>query len=160
MKLKMLNLKNVHNDQDYIEYLKMRSCLSFGFVLLGIILAVTFFLAERHSLVQLSSYFKGFYSGMASSLVAIGIIRPLKNYRIIQQPALVKKMRIRDTDERNVDLSTRALKIASTFQLIAAYVMILIGPFYNKALVIIGTGLILIFIFAYWISYAILKNKY
>ncbi|MHC5249015.1 DUF6442 family protein [Enterococcus sp. LJL120] len=160
MKLKMFNMKNVHTDQDYIEHLQVKSSLAACFIVLGGILGATYSFATRQGLVHLSDYFQGFYAGASGSLIVLGLVLPLRNRRLMKQPEVIKKMRIRDSDERNQELSAKALRIACIFQLAMAYLMILVGPFFNELLVGIGTLLIFIFIFAYLGTYVILKKWY
>lgn len=151
--------RQFHSDEDFKLFLKKKNKMLLGLSFSGLLLLLTFFVASQIMKIELSDHLSGFYSGVGGALIFAGLAIIVKNRRLMNNPELLRKTRIKNSDERNIEISAKSFRIAGFVQFLASYCLSLIGPFVNPLLSTIGLILIYIFLFSYLISYFILNRK-
>lgn len=155
----LLSYRPIHTDEEYIRYLKAKNKMFMVMGILGAILLISFYAARYVMQVEITSHAMGFYTGAGGALIAVALVTVVKNQRIMKNKKLVHKMRIKHSDERNVEISSKAFKVGALAQFLAIYVLALIGPFIDSRLSNLAAGLIAVYLLGYVISYFILSKK-
>ena len=87
---------------DYEKSLKQRRLCFLAMLCVGLVGFVCYFLLVPGS--HLSAYSQGFYLGAATGIVAGAVILLLRTQRLLTNPQARKKARIKETDEREVQI--------------------------------------------------------
>ena len=87
---------------DYEKSLKQRRLYFLAMLCVGLIGLVCYILLVPGS--SLSDYAQGFYLGAASGIVAGALILLIRTQRLLSNPEARKKAKIKETDEREVQI--------------------------------------------------------
>ena len=87
---------------DYEKSLKQRRLYFLAMLCVGLVGFVCYFLLVPGS--SLNDYAQGFYLGAASGIVAGALILLIRTQRLLSNPEARKKAKIKETDEREVQL--------------------------------------------------------
>lgn len=151
--------REIVTDDDYKKCLKKKMVAYKVLLLLGLVTIVTFQFAEEWFQITLPGFMMGFYSGIGAGLIGVSIALTLKTRRIVRSPEALRKYRIKNTDERNMNISGKSMRIAIFILLITMYLVMIIGGLWYPILTKAMAGLVYIFLFVYLISYWILSKK-
>ena len=91
---------------DYEKSLKQRRLYFLAMLLVGVVGFVCYFLLVPGS--SLSDHAQGFYLGAATGITAGALIFLVRTQRLLTNPKAQKKARIKETDERQVQLLQEA----------------------------------------------------
>ena len=91
---------------DYEKSLKQRRLYFLAMLCVGLVGLVCYFLLIPGS--RLSDYAQGFYLGAASGITAGAMIFLLRTQRLLSDPDARKKAKIKETDEREVQILREA----------------------------------------------------
>lgn len=155
----LLSYRPIHTDEEYIRYLKAKNKMFMVMGILGAILLISFYTAQYVMQVEITSHAMGFYTGAGTAMIVLAIVTIIKNQRITKNKKLVHKMRIKHSDERNIEISSKAFKVGALAQFVAIYILALIGPFIDHRLSNLAAGLISVYLLGYLISYFIFSKK-
>lgn len=126
-----------------------------GFIVLEFLGAFTCLLclvAEFTSLFRVSEYISGFLLGFGLALIAISTAMIIRKRKILKDEALLKKERLKYTDERNVLISTHATGVATLILLFTLYICFIICIFlYRKVAILLAIPL-LIFVLSFLLA--------
>lgn len=136
----------VCSNEEFKKILKKRCRVYLAFAVLGILTLGMALLAGEGIL---DDYRKGFLCGVGSGLFIGGALLFARIRRILKSEERVKKERLLCTDERELAISSQALKCGSFVTILALYGMILWGVFFNEALVRPAMLIICVFILSY-----------
>ena len=145
------------NNEEYRAVLKkcrikMCLCILAGMATVGISLFVHF--CTR---IELSDYRLGFLLGMGSGLALGGAVGLWKIRRRLADEEKLKECRLKETDERELEVASLALRGAARLVLGALYVLLVLGGlFKNDELMWVCWGLIGIFL----LSNIVLRKYY
>ena len=121
---------------DYKKSLKQRRWAAIGMLVIGLVGFVCYFLLVPDS--HLSEHAQGFYLGAASGISAGAVILLCRTRYLLTHPAARKKVRIKETDERERTILHAAFEWAGilTFFLVAAalFVVLPLNPAAFQAL--------------------------
>ena len=102
-----------------------------------------------------------FWSGMGGALIAIGLIRLHRAYKLMSDPEYLENFEIEINDERNKYIRTKAWSWAGyLFVIIAACGTIAFKLAGREDLMMFCSGCVCLVLVLYWIIYMVLKNKY
>lgn len=135
---------------DYEKALKNRRLASLALLGLGLVgLACYFFLVPGRGL---NDYAQGFYLGASSGITIAALLLLLRTWYLQTHPAAQKQARIKETDEREVQIVQTALRLAGIVSFYAAAVaLFVVLPLSREAF----TALLCI-VFLYGLSFPIL----
>jgi hypothetical protein len=141
--------------EDYVAALKRRRWLLSGMLCVGIIGIVCYFLLIPGS--GLPEFMKGFYLGGGSGITAAALGLLLRVQRLLKDPDARRKARIRETDEREVQISNTALRTAGfvTFYACAGALFVVLPI--NETVFWVLTGLMALYFVtflaaSFWLS--------
>lgn len=98
--------------------------------------------------------FTGF--GFGGGAVCIAKVTYIKS--TLKDEAKLKAERIKNTDERTLQINLKALSIASGVLIAICYIALLVFSFFSKAIALCCVFVILFFVLVYLISYKVLEK--
>lgn len=117
---------------DYVKTLKQRRLICLGFLAVGLVGFACYFLLVPGS--SLSDYAQGFYLGAATGIVAGALVLLVRTQYLLTHPAAQKKAKIKETDEREVQIVSKAAVFAGLFTFFcAAAALFVLLPFSKAA---------------------------
>ena len=87
------------------------------------------------------------------------VILLIRDGRLLGDEERLRKMRVKTTDERNIQISTLATKIAVGVLLVAMYLTMLVLGFWYPLIVNILLALTAVFLAAYVVAYQLLSRR-
>lgn len=137
------------NNEEYREVLKKRLvrvrllCLAGVLIILG---AAVFFriLPER-----VDDYHQGFAYGLGTGLVLGSIIAMFRIHRILASEERLKIQRLKETDERELEIGNMALRQTAKLLLAFLYLSMIFGALVSEELLYLCCLLICIFLLSY-----------
>ena len=128
-----------------------RIIISVMWVIIGIVLTGLGFLGKVD----------GFWNGMGSGLVVVGIIQLLRSYRFQKNEVYRKKMEVEASDERNRFIRSKAWAWTGYIFILVTSVSIIILKLIGQDLLsMLASATVCFVLILYWGSYLILKKKY
>lgn len=136
---------------DFRKKLKIRLGVAIAYIILGVMLIITFIVINTDN---------NFLSSWGFALVVIGIVR-IRNYLMItKDEETVRKQQIAESDERNIAIANKAKSVAFTVYILLACVAVIVLQLLNKTELALSISYpILVLILIYWISYWIIRKK-
>ncbi|MCM1026171.1 MAG: hypothetical protein NC432_07030 [Roseburia sp.] len=115
------------NNEEYRAVLKKRQrvmcfCILAGFVTEAVVLFVYFC-----DFVELSDYRLGFLLGLGGGLALGGVVGLLRIRGKLADEEKLKEARLKETDEREIEVNSRALQGAARILLAALYILLILG---------------------------------
>ena len=136
---------------EFKKKLNIRLYLAIAYVLIGVATIISAFITKTSN---------EFFSSFGFALVVIGIVR-IRNYFIITKSEdNLKKQQIRESDERNISISTKAKSFSfNLYIILSGIVVIVLQCLKETQLATIIGGAVCVLILIYWISYWIINKK-
>jgi len=132
------------------------------FCILFIVGAVTFsgtlFIMLRFSSI-LSDYQSGVYTGIGCGLMGAAVALWIKNKMLLGNEEKLKKSRLANSDERNIEISQKAMRIAAMVLIIALYLVGIVGGFFYPVLIKVLLFLVCIFLLVYVVAFKMIDKK-
>lgn len=136
------------NNEEYRAVLKKRAVRMYLFILAGILTAGIALYVNW--LTELSEYRLGFLLGLGAGLVLGAAVQILKMRRLLRNEEKLKEARLRETDEREVEIDGLALRAASRVLLVALYLALFIGGlFARKEILFCSWVMLAVFLLSY-----------
>ena len=102
-----------------------------------------------------------FWSGMGGALVAIGVLRLVRVYRLNKDESYREWMEVESADERNRFIRNKAWAWAGyLFLIICAIGTIIFKLLGQDLLCTASSGAVCLMLVLFWVSFFILKRKY
>jgi NADH:ubiquinone oxidoreductase subunit 3 (subunit A) len=109
--------------------------------------------------VAINEQMLGVYAGVGTGLLVGGIVLLIKDALLLRNEERLKNSRLECSDERNEEISNKAVKFTLAVVLFALYGVTLIGGLYYPILVKIMTGMIFLILLSYMGAYQFYKNR-
>lgn len=137
------------NNEEYKEVLKKRLVKVRLIGLAGLLViagaaVLTCLLPEK-----VDDYHLGFTYGMGTGLILGSIVAMVRIYRTLASEEKLKAQRLKETDEREVEISNMALKQTAKLILAVLYLSMAFGALVSEELLCISSLLIGIFLLSY-----------
>lgn len=140
----LFSFKNGTSLEDFRKSLTNQIKVLIGLEFLGAFTCLLCLLSEFTSLFKVSEYISGFLLGFGMALIAISTVNIIRKRKILKDEALLKKERLKYTDERNVLISTHATGVATLILLFTLYICFIICIFlYRKAAILLAIPLLI-----------------
>lgn len=150
---------HITTNEGYQKYVKRRMAIMTGVLLLGAITLGLALLAEFVWKLEVSERMLGFFAGTGTGLMVGAVILLIRDGRLLGDEERLRKMRVKTTDERNIQISTLATKIAVGVLLVAMYLTMLVLGFWYPLIVNILLALTAVFLAAYVVAYQLLSRR-
>lgn len=147
------------NNEEYKKIVKSRMNIMILIMIVGLITMSVALLAEFKWSFKTNEHMLSTYTGVGSGLTFAAIVFWIKNKKLLSNEDKLKESRLNDTDERIIEINSKAFRIASYILLLSIYAFCLIGgifyPFLFKAL----AGIVVIYLITYIIAYRFYSKK-
>ena len=147
------------NNEEFRRQLKAKNKFMWLFIVLGIFPAAVAYYCEFLGEMNVDDYMLGVYCGIGVGLVGAGVALLIRNKRLLKDEAKLKKARLEQTDERNVEIGIHAQRIAAMVLLVAMYLVFLLGGLYESVLSKVMACLICLFVAVYSIAWRVLNKR-
>lgn len=102
------------------------------------------------------SYTLGFVFGFGTGLALGAVLAMIKIWKTLQDEDKLKEARLKETDERELEVDNQALRLTAKIMLAALYVLLIIGGLFWEEIMVVCCLLVGIFL----LSYEIAKRYY
>ena len=103
---------------DYEKSLRQRRWAAIGLLFIGLVGFVCYFLLVPSS--GLAEYAQGFYLGAATGITAAALVLLVRTQYLITHPKAQRKARIKETDEREMQIARTAAQAAGVITFFAS----------------------------------------
>ena len=148
----------VTNNEEFRKQLQAKNKCLLGLILLGIISTAVAYYMELSGKMKVDDYMLGVYCGIGVGFICLGIAFLIRNKRLMKDEEKLKEARLQVKDERNVEIGSRALRMAAYVLLIVMYLVFLFGGLYDPMISKVMSCLICLFIVVYAIAWRILNK--
>ena len=155
----LLNTTRATKNEEYRKQILAKNKYMWGLIVLGLITAVIAYYMEFSGKMKVDDYMLGVYCGIGVGLFVCGIMMLIRNRNLLKDEAKLKEARLKMTDERNVEISSKALKAAATVLVVVLYGVLLIGGLFYPILGKLMAMLICLFVVTYAIAWKVLDHK-
>ena len=111
-----------------------RRCVLYGMMAAAGLLTLALSLAGTASGLLEEDFLSGFYAGIGGGLLAGGLYAFINTRRTLKNPARLRAAEVKETDERNREVSLRALSATAWILLVVLYVVLLVSVFFNRTI--------------------------
>lgn len=146
-------------NEEYRKVLKRRNVWMMALCLVGILIAGITLYAEKNQKMALPEYSVGVYCGFGVGLALAGIILFVKNLMLMSNEEKLKQNRLQNTDERLIEISSKACRMALLILLLAITAGGMIGSIFEPILIKAMIFLLDVFFFSYVVAYVYYKRK-
>lgn len=145
------------NNEEYREVLKKRR-FRFGlFILAGLATEAVVLYVHYCTEIGISEYHLGFLLGLGAGMALGGVVGILKIRRRLKDEEKLKEVRLKETDERELELDSMALRGTARILLGVLYVLLILGGIFASDLLLwLSWGLIIL----YLLSFALFRKYY
>lgn len=136
---------------DFQKKLKTRLYVGIGYIVLGLVLIVTFLFFGTEN---------NFWSSFGFALAVIGIVRVRNYFLITKDQETIRKQQIAENDERNISIVNQARSAAFILYVVLASVAVIVLQIFKQTQIVrILSATVCVLIVIYWISYWIFSKK-
>lgn len=148
----------VTNNEEFRKQLQAKNKALLGLILLGVISAAAAYYMEFWGKMKVDDYMLGVYCGIGVGLICSGIVFLIRNKRLMKDEEKLKEARLQVTDERYIEIGSRALRMAAFVLLIVMYFAFLFGGLYDPMISKLMSCMICLFLIVYAIAWRVLNK--
>ena len=111
-------IKLILNDADFEKSLKRRRLAGFALLLVGLVGLGCYFLLVEGG--DLPDFAQGFYLGAATGITAGALVLLIRTQYLLTHPEAQRKSKIKETDERELQIVRTAAQAAGAFTFFAS----------------------------------------
>ncbi|MBO5293143.1 MAG: hypothetical protein J6B10_08195 [Lachnospiraceae bacterium] len=147
------------DNEEYRKCIQKRMWLWRGMLAAGILTFIIAFLAGNYWQIELEDFMLGMYQGVGAGLIGASVALLFKNGRLLKDEEKLRRARIAASDERNMEIVSRAMRAALVVLLVAIYFVMLIGGLWYPQIAWVLANLVCLFLLAYVAAYKIIARK-
>ncbi|MDT2639377.1 hypothetical protein P7D31_04480 [Enterococcus dongliensis] len=147
------------SDQEYRKKLKRQNLIYLMIVIFMLACSGILFVGTTWYELAIKDRAVGFLLGFFLSLSVVFMIYIIRNRRAMNDSEKLKKQRIAKTDERNLEIASKALQITGYVMATVLVLLSLIGSFISKNLMFTASSLLYVFLTSYLICYVYFRKK-
>ncbi len=140
------------SDKEYVAFLKSRIVIYIVLGLLGLATIAGSIVLECLHEDKINDFTSGFYTGVGGGLIGASIVFILRFRKLLKDDELRRKARIAINDERNIQINTEAMKIATFAAFVGVYITIFIAaaiePLFAIALSLVALAVMIVYLIA------------
>ena len=148
----LFSCTTARNNEEYRKVVRRRMCAMSIIAVIGIAAAVIATAAFHCGVSSISDHILGIYSGAGSGMACAGLFFLIRDFLLLRNEEKLKNDRLKNTDERLVQIRDRALKPAISALLIVLYGICLIGSIFYPALIYVLLFSVWVFLITYVIA--------
>ena len=138
------------NNEEYRAVLKKRQVALGLFILAGLATEGLILFLYFFTRIHIGEYQMGYLLGVGAGLMLGGVVGVVRIRRRMADEEKLKEFRLKETDERELEVDSLALRAIAKTLLIALYVILIVaGVFNRQELVHVCFGLVALFLLGY-----------
>ena len=138
------------NNEEYRAVLKKRQVGLGLFILIGLATEGLVLFLNFCTQIHFGEYQLGYLLGLGAGLILSGVIGVVRIGRRMADEEKLKEFRLKETDERELEVDSLALRAIAKTLLVALYVTLIVaGVFEREELMYVCFGLIALFLLGY-----------
>lgn len=146
-------------NEEFKQELEKKKRLYFLISTAGVIMVFISVISSMYNII-LSDTMQEVFSGMGFGLMIVGGLLTIKAQYIIRDEAWMKKERLNNSDERNIEISNRSFRSAAWILIFSLYITGLVGSvLIDERLFIFVFVNVLISLVGYLLSYNYFNHK-
>ncbi len=151
--------KPARTDAEYQKMIQFQKKIDVLVVVTGILTFFIVYMIPKVVDFSMNENISGLYSGLGIGLVFAGIGKYLQHTSWLKNEQSIKAARLKNNDERIVEIGRKAYQMSATLLLIALYFLGLIGGFFEPILILVMGGLVWLFLLSYCVAFFIYSKK-
>ena len=145
------------NNEEYRAVLKKRQVGCYLFILAGIATDGLVLFLNFCTRMEFPDHRQGYLLGLGVGLALSGVVGLVQIRRRMADEKKLKELRLKETDERELEVDSLALRAAAKLLLVALYVLLVMAGVFERAeLMYVCFGLIGLFL----LGYAVFRKYY
>lgn len=146
-------------DQQYYKKLKMKNNYYRITVVFFAVCSIILFIGTKEYALKISDNALGYLSGFFLSIILLFTLAIFRNRRLMKDPEKLKQQRIAKTDERNIEITNKALFVTCYVLIVTLVILSVVGSFVSQMMMMVSAGLIYVFFISYLIGYVYFRRK-
>ena len=138
------------NNEEYRAVLKKRQVGLGLFILAGLATEGLVLFLNFCTQIHFGDYQLGYLLGLGAGLILSGVVGVVRIHRRMANEEKLKEFRLKETDERELEVDSLALRATAKTLLVALYITLIVaGVFEREELLYVCFGLVALFLFGY-----------
>lgn len=138
------------NNEEYRAVLKKRQVVFYLFILTGMVTEGLVLFLHYGTRMEIPDYRLGYLMGMGAGLAASGVVGLMRIRRRMADEEKLKEFRLKETDERELEMDSLALRATAKLVLAVMYIVLIVaGVFERDELLYVCLGLVVLFLLGY-----------
>ena len=138
------------NNEEYRAVLKKRQVALGLFILAGLATEGLILFLYFFTRIHIGEYQMGYLLGVGAGLMLGGVVGVVRIRRRMADEEKLKEFRLKETDERELEVDSLALRATAKTLLVALYIILIVaGVFGREELVHVCFGLVALFLLGY-----------
>ena len=138
------------NNEEYRAVLKKRQVALGLFILAGLATDGLVLFLYFFTRIHIGEYQMGYLLGVGAGLMLGGVVGVMRIRRRMADEEKLKEFRLKETDERELEVDSLALRATAKTLLVALYIILIVaGVFNRQELVHVCFGLVALFLLGY-----------
>ncbi len=139
------------NNIEYYTILKKRLFYLWIMFSAGLVAAILGFIVFWFELFNIDAFQAGILSGFGIGLIAGSITGMFRIRKTMSSEDKLKESRLKETDERELALNSKALRMSAYIVLICLYILMIVGGIFEPIIMYVCSFLIGIFLISYYL---------
>lgn len=153
------NNEDYTTNEAYKKIVMKRIFIAGLFMVLGLATLVADLVAQYQFDIEMNDFMKGFFLGLGVGLFLGGGVILIKQIITLKSEEKLKKARIEESDERNRNITDKAIRTATFVLIVAMYIAMIVAGFIMPEMIKVLGILLCVFLLAYIVSYKVLQRK-
>lgn len=137
------------NNEEYREVLRKRLTRVWLVCIMGLLVALTGAVLFHTLLQEVGEYQQGAVYGMGVGLMLGAVVSMFRIRRVLADEGRLKEQRLKETDERELEIGSLALRQTAKLLLLALYILMVFGILVSEELLKVSCLLICTFLLSY-----------
>lgn len=139
------------NNIEYCTILKKRLFYLWIMFSAGLVAAILGFIVFWFELFNIEAFQAGILSGFGLGLIAGSITGMFRIRKTMSSEDKLKESRLKETDERELALNSKAFRMSAYIVLICLYILMIVGGIFEPIIMYVCSFLIGIFLISYYL---------
>ena len=148
------------NNEEYRTILKKRQVIFYLYILVGMVTEGLVLFLHFCTRMTFTEYRLGYLLGLGAGLILGAVVGLVRIRQKMADEEKLKEFRLKETDERELEADSLALRATAKLLLVLLYVLLIVaGMFEREELMHVCFGLVAIFLFCYTVFRKYYRTK-
>jgi len=143
---------NAKNNEEFKKELEKRKKIVLALFFMGVLMIAIMLVLLAFMPEMMESFHAGFYTGVGGGLMGGAIVGYLNLRKTMKSEESIKAARLAETDEREKEITSKALRTSAKVMLAGIYVILLFFAFLSEETILILAALLVMFFVSFLIA--------